>query len=215
MLRRASTFVLTALLLAGCGGSDSTGEWETRSTSPGRTTYDVASAGFSIAVPESWRAISADDLAASDEWEAVIKDTPALGPYAEILQGPDSVVRFIAVDPNVRDEFATNLNVIVEELSADVTLDDYEQEFIAQLESLPSLLGGIEHRRVNLPGGRAVRTSYMLKLVTSGRTRTVSTLQYAFVGEGAAYTLTYATLPSVAGAYQDTFAQSARSFRLL
>ena len=55
-----------------------------------------------------------------------ITETPALAPYAQAFQGSDSVLKFVAVDPKVQDDFATNLNVIVEELSADATLDDYE-----------------------------------------------------------------------------------------
>lgn len=213
MVRRIP-YVLAALLLAGCGGaSDSTGV-ETQRTSAGHTTYDVASAGFSIAVPESWRTISADEFAEGGDWEAAITETPALAPYREALQGPDSVLKFVAVDPRVQDEFATNLNVIVEKLPAGATFEDYEQAFISQLESLPNLVGAIDRQRVDLPAGQALRVSYRLELLTSGRTLTVSTLQYALVGKGLAFTLTYTTLPDQTNAYEDAFAQSAQSLRL-
>ena len=135
----------------------------------GGTTYDVASAGFSIAVPESWRTISADEFGDGGEWESVVTETPALAPYAQAFQGPDSVLKFVAVDPNVQDEFATNLNVIVEELPAGATLDDYEQAFVSQLESLPNLVGAIDRQRVELPAGPALRASYRLTLLTAGR----------------------------------------------
>ena len=207
-------YALAVLLLAGCGGAnDSTGV-ETQTTAAGDTTYDVASAGFTIAVPESWRTISADEFAAGGEWEEVVTKTPALAPYAQAFQGPDSVLKFAAVDPEVQDDFATNLNVIVEELSADATLDDYEEAFISQLESLPNVVGEIDRQRVELPAGPALRASYKLTLTTSGETLTVSTLQYALVEEGRAFILTYTTSPAQAAAYEDTFTRSAESFRL-
>ena len=213
-MRRHLPYVLTVLLLAGCGGTgDSTGV-ETRATSAGSTTYDVASAGLSIAVPESWRTISADEFSEGGEWEDVVTETPALAPYAQAFQGPDSVLKFAAVDPSVQDEFATNLNVIVEELPAGTTLDDYEQAFVSQLESLPNLVGAVDRQRVELPAGPALKASYKLTLLTSGKTWTVSTRQYALVDEGRAFILTYTTLPDQAAAYEDTFARSAESLRL-
>ena len=120
MRRYASAFVVTALLLAGCGaGSEGADEPEAQRTTGGQTTYKVASAGISIAVPESWRTISADEFDKGGGMEDVIRETPALEPYVEAFQGPNSVLKFVAVDPKVRDEFATNLNVIVEELPAE------------------------------------------------------------------------------------------------
>jgi hypothetical protein len=207
-------YILTALLLAGCGGTgDSTGV-ETRATSAGSTTYDVASAGFSIAVPEPWRTISADEFSEGGEWESVVTETPALAPYAEAFQGDDSVLKFAAVDPSVQDEFATNLNVIVEELSSDATLEEYEEAFISQLQQLPNVVGAIDRQRVELPAGPAMRASYRLTLLTSGKTWTVSTRQYALVDDGRAFVLTYTTLPDQATAYDDTFTRSAESLRL-
>ncbi len=207
-------YILTALLLAGCGGTDDSTGVETRATSAGSTTYDVASAGFSVAVPEPWRTISADEFSDGGEWESVVTETPALAPYAEAFQGPDSVLKFAAVDPSVQDEFATNLNVIVEELSSDATLEEYEEAFISQLEQLPNVVGAIDRQRVELPAGPALRASYRLTLLTSGKTWTVSTRQYALVDDGRAFVLTYTTLPAQATAYDDTFTRSAESLRL-
>jgi hypothetical protein len=214
LVLRYLLYALAVFLLAGCGGADDSTGVETKTTSAGATTYDVASAGFSIAVPESWRTISADEFAEGGKWESVITETPALAPYAEAFQGSDSVLKFAAVDPRVQDDFATNLNVIVEELSADATLDDYEEAFISQLQGLPNVVGTIDRQRVELPAGPALRASYKLRLLTAGRTLTVSVLQYALVDEGRAFILTYTTLPARATAYEDTFTRSAESFRL-
>ena len=213
-MRRYLPYALTVLLLAGCGGANDSAGVETQARSAGSTTYDVTSAGFTIAVPESWRTISADEFADGGKWETFVNETPPLAPYTQAFQGPDSLLKFVAVDPNGQDGFATNLTVIVEELPAGATLEGYEQASISQLEALSNLVGAIDRQRVELPAGPAVRASYRLKLVTSGKTRTVSILQYALVDEGRAFILTYTTLPARATAYEDPFARSAQSFRL-
>ena len=123
------------------------------------------------------------------------------------------MLKFAAVDPNVQDDFATNLNVIVEELPAGTTLDDYEEAFVSQLQSLPNVVGAIDRQRVELPAGPALRASYKLTLTTSGKTWTVSTRQYALVEEGRAFILTYTTLPAQA-LLRRPFTRSAQSLRL-
>jgi len=211
--RHLPAAVLSALLLAGCGGSDESG-FEEQGTSAGLTTYQVASEGFAVAVPEAWRAISVDELGDGGELESAIEETPSLAPYAEALRGPNSVLKFVAVDPKVRNAFATNLNVIVEELPSDATLEQYEQATLAQLRAFPSVRGEIESERDELPAGPSVRLSYSLELTSGGRLVTVATRQYLLVAPRAAYILTYTTLPELASDYEDAFAESARSFRL-
>ena len=214
MRRHASALVLAALLLAGCGGgSEGVGEPEAQRTTGGQTTYKVDSAGFSIAVPESWKTISADEFSKGGGMEDVIRDTPVLRPYAEAFEGPNSVLKFVAVDPKVRNKFATNLNIIVEEVPAGMTIEGYQQALLSQLRAFEALQGEIETERVELPAGPAARLTYHLKLLAGGRQVTTSTLQYAIVLDGAAHILTYTTTPDLAFTYQDTFAESVRSFR--
>jgi hypothetical protein len=213
--RYLSASLLAALLFAGCGGtSETTSDVETGGTSNGQTSYNVASEGFAVAAPESWRAISVDQLTNNGELEAMFKETPALERYAEAFRGPNSPLKFFAMDPNIRNAFATNLNITVEELPAGMTLDGYEQASRSQLQTLTNIVGEFGSERVELPAGQALRLTYQLKLTASGRLRTASTLQYIFVGGGVAYVLTYTTLPEFASDYEDEFAESARSFRL-
>ena len=105
------------------------------------------------------------------------------------------MLKFAAVDPSVQDEFATNLNVIVEELPADTTLDDYEQAFISQLESLPNVVGDRSTGNASSsPPDRLEGVLQARRSLTSGQTLTVSTRQYALVDEGRAFILTYTHL---------------------
>jgi hypothetical protein len=216
MLPRLAACVLGAALLCGCGGGgeEPVGS-EPQHESTGLTTFEVASAGFSVAVPHSWEAVTADASPESDSLEAVLEKAPTLQPSVEALREPGSVLKFVAFDPEVREEFATNFTVVVEQLAAGVTFEKYASTLITQLELVPVVVGDVERADLELPAGEAVRASYRLKLTAAGRTTIVSTLQYALVADRAAYTLTYTTLPDLAGDYEAAFEDSARAFRLL
>lgn len=206
MRRRLVACVLGAALLGGCG--------EEADTSTELTTYEVASAGFAAAVPRSWETASVDDPAERGDWPA-LEQAPTLRPYLEALREPDPTMKFVAFDPEVRDAFATNLNVVVERLDPGMSFETYARTLIAQLELVPVVVGDITSDDVELPAGDAVRASYRLKLTAGGATKTVSTLQYVVGAGRAAYTLTYTTLPVLAGDYEAAFEDSARAFRLL
>jgi hypothetical protein len=172
----------------------------------------VASQGFSVAVPESWRAIGVDEYREGDA-ESLIEENPALEPYAEAFRGPDSLLKFVAVGPNVADD-ALSLNIIVEELSRGMTLEKYNQVSVSFLRTLPNVSGDVESERVRLPAGEAVKLSYRAELMIEGSPQTVFNLTYLLVDDGTAYVLGYHTRPELASTYEDTFARSAQSFRL-
>ena len=215
MRRLASALVGAVLLLAGCGGeSEGVGAPEAQRTTGGHTTYKVASAGFSVAVPESWRTISADEFSKGGGMEDVLRETPALEPYVDAFQGANSVLKFVAIDPELSEEFATNLNIIVEAIPDGMTNESYEQGLLSQLRSFAGLVGEVETTDVELPAGPATRLDYQLDLEASGRQVTTSTLQFAFLLEGTAHILTYTTTPDLGSKYEDAFVESARTFRL-
>ena len=86
MRRHTSALVLACLLLAGCGGNDEgVGAAEAQQTTGGQTTYKVPSAG-SIAVPESWETISADEFSKGGGMEDVVRDTPVQDTFGESVR---------------------------------------------------------------------------------------------------------------------------------
>jgi len=214
MLRRLTACLVGALLLGGCGGGGDGDAGETATTATGLTNYEVGSAHFEIAVPQAWKAADAERVVASDEFEAAVAEAPTLKPYLDALREPQGLLKFVAFDPNVRKGFATNANVVVEPLAAGMTAEKYERTTLEQLELVPVVLGEIEHEKVELPAGDALKIRYRLKLAAAGGTKVVSTLQYVVVAARAAYILTYSALPELAGEYAQTFADSAEGFRL-
>ena len=131
----------------------------------------MASQGFSVAVPESWQAISVDEYRDGDV-EGLIKENPALEQYVEAFQGPDSLLKFVAVGPNV----GLSLNIIVEELSLGMTLEKYSQASMSFVRTQPTVSGDIESERVQLPAGEAVKVSYTTEFMIAGSPQTVVNL---------------------------------------
>lgn len=208
--------MLTALSLAACGGSEEAAEGPRQAgTENGLTVYEVDSGGFSIAVPAGWDTVSADDLLDSGDLDAVAEENPEFEPYFRMLAGPDSPLKFVALDPDVRQGFATNLLVGVEDLPDGMNLDDYERATRLQISSLGTLQGEIEVSEAALPAGEARTMSYRSRLTVGGTETVFATRQYYLVDGDKGYVITFTTLPGLVDAYANSFVRSADTFRLL
>ena len=209
---------LAALLigLAGaCGGEDEEldpDEPRKTATADDFSTYEVASQRFSIAVPSSWEALSVEKVFDEDEAEMFAEENPQFAEVFRAISRPNSPVKFFAADPEVVDEFATNVNVVVIRAPRGATFADLVRVDRAQLRQIAK--GPVDDRIVTLPAGRAHRMAYEAEFVHQGEARRFALLQYALLARGASYTLSYTTFENLKDKYAAAFEQSARSFRL-
>jgi hypothetical protein len=202
---RVIAVLLVLLALAACGGGDdepAAEQPEKTGESGGLAAYDVPAGGFSLSVPTSWKAATIDEVLDEEGLERVRQEDPELARLIEPLAQPGSPVKFVALDPNVREEFATNVNVFVEDLPAGVTRQEY-------LDGAST--GSLEQETVQLPAGEARRVTFEGEVAG----RKIAQLAYIVFEEGTSYIITYSTLPQFAEEYADTFESSAQTFRLL
>jgi hypothetical protein len=186
---------------------------EKRETVAGFTTYAVPSAEFSIAVSESWRTFTAEEVFAdSAGLDEFIRENPDLAPYRDMLSDPRSPVKLIAADPNIRGNFATTMNVIVNDAPDGYSFDDFVRDSEPQIKSLAGMARDVKSEVVELPAGKAQRLSFDGHITLGGQERSIATLQYGLVANGRAYILTYTTLPEFEADYRDDFERSAQSF---
>jgi hypothetical protein len=192
------TGLVLAATLTACGGS--------KSSAVGWSTHHVDDGGFSIETPAAWETIAKVD---SDSVEAFIEENPKFAEFADLLKG--GLIKFVAFDPDVVDEFATNANVIVHNVGGGLSFEEYARASAAATRGIRT--GGVRMTLVRLPAGRSARLSYEYDLRQNGRTQRTVVLQYAFLRGGSEYVVTFSTLPSLRERYRTTFERAARSFR--
>jgi hypothetical protein len=186
---------------------------EARGTVAGFTTYAVPSAEFSIAVPQSWRTFTAEEVFGNSEAvDELMRENPQFRQFRDAFTDPRSPMKLIAVDPNVRGQFATNVNVIAQEVSDELSFEDFARESAAEIRTIEGMAGNLASKVVDLPAGRAQRLSYESRFTMNGQERAISTLQYGLVGDGWTYVITYTALPEYADEYRNDFERSAQSF---
>jgi hypothetical protein len=189
-------------LVTGCGGGSSepsaSGEW---------TRHDIRDTNASVALPEEWKALEDfDEQTLSDFTD----ENEKFAPYVEPLLRND-VFKLFALDPDIEEAFATNLNVIVAPVG--MPLRDWVARENASTRRV-AVPGSLRTSYVTTPGGEAARVSWLLELNSGGEKKTVRSVQYMFQDAGSGYVLTFSTLPSLATKYEPTFKKSAESFRL-
>jgi hypothetical protein len=201
------------LILAACGGGDD------RSNSPSKrdvgtlTVYELSDASFSLGVPKSWTAITREELRETGAVERFSEDNPAVAPLLDGILRSGSPMKFMAIDPAVRQGFVTNVNVVVHDVPDDMELSDLARSSVADLRTL-GVVQGLRTGMVSLPAGEAVKITYRMQLRYGSTTRSVATLQYALIADGKSYVVTYSTLPDLEQQYASAFAASAQSFRV-
>ncbi len=191
-------------LVTGCGGGGSEPE---PSASGDWTRHDIRDSDATIALPKEWKVL--DDFDEQDVAD-FMKEDKRLAPYAEPLVGND-VFKLFALDPDIQEAFATNLNVLVTPVG--VPLRDWIARENASTRRV-AVPGSLRTKYVRTPAGEAARISWLLELNSGGEKRTIRSLQYMLQDAGSGYVVTFSTLPSLATKYEPTFKKSAESFRI-
>ena len=200
-MRRAilTAFVLVALVSA-CGGESqpsASGKW---------TRHDVRDSSASVALPEEWKVLQDFDAKTIADFA---KENEKFAPYVEPLVRND-VFKLFAIDPDIQEEFATNLNVIVAPVS--MPLRQWVEQENASTRRL-AVPGSLRTKYIQTPEGEAANVSWLLEVNSGGEKKQVRSQQYLFQKDGAGYVLTFSTLPTLATKYEPTFTKSARSFQ--
>jgi hypothetical protein len=186
---------------------------EQLATIDGFTTYAVPSAKFSMAVPQSWRTFTAEEaFADSGALDQLTRENPEFAQFRDVLSDPRSPMKLIAIDPNVRGGFATNANVIAQDVPDDFSFEDFVRESEAELRALEGMTTGLQSKTVDLRAGKAQRLTYEGHFTFSGQERSIATLQYGLVADGWTYVITFTTLPEFADEYENDFERSIGSF---
>jgi hypothetical protein len=202
-VRRAILISLaTVAFVTACGGGGSepsaSGEW---------ARHDIRDSNATIALPAEWKVLDDFDAETISDFT---EENEKFAPYVEPLIRND-VFKLFALDPDIQEAFATNLNVIVAPVP--VSLRDWVARENASTRRL-AVPGSLRTSYIRTPAGEAARISWLLELNSGGEKRTVRSLQYMFQDAGRGYVLTFSTLPSLATKYDATFRKSAESFRL-
>jgi hypothetical protein len=201
-VRRA--FLITVAVVAfltGCGGggdeSTASGEW---------TRHAVRDTTASLALPEEWKVLREFDAETIADFT---KENEDFAPYVDPLVRND-VFKLFALDPDIQDDFATNLNVVVTPVDQPL-IEWVESETVnARRIAVP---GSLKSRYIQTPAGEAAKLDWLVDLKTGGESRQMHATQYLFQKDGAGYVLSFSTLPSLAAKYEPTFTKSARSFQ--
>lgn len=188
--------------VTGCGGGGSepsaSGEW---------TRHDIRDSNASVSVPAEWKVLDDFDPQTISEFT---KENENFAPYVDPLVRND-VFKLFALDPDIEEAFATNLNVVIAPVS--VPLREWVARENASTQGV-AVPGSLRTTFVRTPAGEAARSSWQLELNAGGEKKTVQSLQYMFKDAGSGYVLSFSTLPSLATNYEETFSKSANSFRV-
>jgi hypothetical protein len=174
--------------------------------------YPIAAEGVSLGVPASWVALSGRELKTRAILEQLARENPRLAPFIRSFTQAGSPVKFVALDPAVKDGFATNVNVLSLSVPPGLTFAQYRQVLLAELRTL-TRGAKIAQAKVRIGGNEAIRLAYRFRLNAGGKAFTVQTLQYGLLRRGKSIVFTYTTTPRRAAAYARTFQASASSIR--
>lgn len=204
--------LLLALVLSACGGdgdgggdasSDATGTTATDTTPAfvepeplprteveGGYLYEVADEGFEVAVPRPWIARSASQVPDARHLRRLSVQYAEVIGYFESLVG-DTPARFVAVSPRLRQSFAPNLTITVEDVEPGTTLRAYAERVRGQIESTAvNVQGDVRMENVRVPAGPARHIRYRRAF---SDTVTVTSQHYLLVRDDKGYALTFST----------------------
>jgi hypothetical protein len=184
----------------------------------GWTAHEVTADGFRLGLPPEWQKVAPGEVDAS--LETLRKDNPEL---AEMVEGQvegslNELVRFFAFDtrsPTLAQEFATNINVVVEPLPSGIDFAQYLEANLSQLRQVPTVTVSLDDDDLALPGGRAALISSLFTLNSPSGGQEIAVRQYLFLNGGRGFILSMTTTPGHAATYKPLWEQIAKTFEPL
>lgn len=178
--------------------------------------YEIAAEGFAVALPPDWRQIDMSP----EKFDSVFDEMTAKNPeFAPLLRGVRQQVglKFFGFDPATAGTgFATNVNILLQDIPPATTLDAAVAETLRQMEGVPGVARPVAHERLTSATGDRERFRYRLTMVgPDGKRATVAITQYLAVRGGGLYIVTMTTLPGQEAKYAQTFEGIGRGFRFL
>jgi hypothetical protein len=128
-------------------------------------TYETTN--LSLALPPSWRALDERVLEAELE---------GLNDYVEASLN----FTFLATDFTASADFATNMNILEEDLPFEVSLEKYVQLSARSIKYFNEVKGDVTHRVIDLSGEQVGYLNYINKVPVSYSSETVAVTQYLF-----------------------------------
>ncbi|MEX2554031.1 MAG: hypothetical protein WEB06_00170 [Actinomycetota bacterium] len=184
----------------------------------GWTAHDISADGFRLGLPPGWQKVSHGEVDAS--LEALRQDNPDLAEQIEgqVAGSLNELVRFFAFDtrsPTLAEEFATNVNVVVEPLPAGVDFTQYLDANLSQLRQVPRVTVTVADDNIALPGGRAALIDSVFTLNSPRGDRVIAVRQYLFMKGNRGFVLSMTTTPGHASTYKPLWEQIAKTFEPL
>src|SRR5918992_3223650 len=96
--------------------------------------HTVRGQGVSLSVPTPWVAV--DRRMPQSVLSRLARENPRLAPFIGQLSQRNSPMKFLALDPVVRQEFATNVNVVVTPVPAGLTFETYREGLLREVRSI-------------------------------------------------------------------------------
>lgn len=178
------------------------------------TTHDLTAEGFRLDLPPGWQKVSPGEVDAS--FEALRASNPDLAEQIESQAGNlNELVRFFAFDtrsPTLAQEFATNVNVVVEPLPGGVDFAGYLDANLTQLRQVATVTVTVEDENIALPGGRAAVINSVFTLNAPTGEREVAVTQYLLMKGSRGFILSMTTTPEHTATYRPVWEQIAKTF---
>ena len=218
-LRLLAVIAVSTLLLAACsagspgasasaGGDDLPAGWER---------VEVSDEGFSIALPNDWDELSAEDLGESgifDELESANPEAADVLAQAQqaIESGQIALFAFDGEPDDPDSTFAANVNVISAG-EVDGTAQEAADEMAEGIRAQVPVNGEVEAETVTLPAGDAGVVRYEWSISGGdGSSTDVSVTQYAVLADGDGYILSFSAATDTMTEYGPLFEQLAETF---
>lgn len=149
------------------------------------TTIKIDKYGFNVDVPSTWK-----------QQQGMVQE------------GIEFVVIALSPAEDAKDAFFENVNILVEKLDKEYTLDEY---YNANLQGLTQNIVNfnlVEQKNVDLNGVPAMRIEY-----TWGDSSKVTTYQFIFVKGDKGFVVTFTATPDTFAKYQPIFDKIANSLK--
>lgn len=179
--------------------------------------YTVTGTGLRLALPPSWQQLDMDE-AQLDKTIATMKEknpqlADIMGDQARTLM--QQGIKFFGFDNNdeaAKRGFATNINVISQDLPMEVNVDQVADASLGQLEQLPNATKPETQKLTLSDGTEAMQVKYGFNINNeAGQTLKTATTQYFTVKDKTLYVVTLTTTDDQAATYEPIFSQVAQT----